>query len=145
METLEVPPPYNRLANADHRMWGFQIPRSLGGRCSLVARELRWAGENRSRHLILRIKEIHLQQWEPVTIPDPHVTQGQPRPTGTAPTIIREIDLVAGVSNEASLTLNFESVSLRPPAKGEGDFTFSQEELERYSTYVWNCAGYGKH
>jgi len=90
-------------------------------------------------------KEIHLQQWELVTIPDPHVTQGQPRPTGTAPAIIREIDLVAGVSNEASLTLNFESVFLRPPAKGEGDFTFSQEELERYSTYVWNCAGYGKH
>jgi len=81
-------------------------------------------------------EEIRLQQWELVTIPDPHVTQGQPGPTGTAPAIIREIDLVAGVPNEASLILNFESVFLRPPVKGEGDFTFSQEELERYSTYV---------
>jgi len=86
-------------------------------------------------------KEIHVEQWELVTIPDPHVTHSQPRPTRTAPTIIREFDLVQGVPNEASLTLNFEKVFLRPPAKGEGDFTFSQEDLESYSTHVWNCAG----
>jgi len=71
-------------------------------------------------------REISLQQWELVTIPDPHVTPGQPRPTRTAPAIMREFDLVVGVSNEASLTLNFEKVFLRPPAEGEGDFTFSQ-------------------
>jgi len=59
--------------------------------------------------------------------------------------MIREIDLVAGVPNEASLTLNFENVFLRPPAEGEGDFIFSPEELEPYSAYVWNCAGYGKY
>ena len=53
---------------------------------------------------------------------------------------MREIDLVAGVSNEASLTLNFESVFLRPPAKGEGDFTFSRKELERFSTNMWKGA-----
>ena len=85
-------------------------------------------------------KEIRLQQWELVTIPDPHVTQGQPRPTRTAPAIVREIDLVAGLSNEASLTLNFESVFLRPPVDGEGDFTFSRQELERFSTNIWYAA-----
>ena len=90
-------------------------------------------------------KEIRLQQWEHVTIPGPHVIQGQPWPPGTAPAIVREIDLVAGVSNEESLTLNFESVFLRPPAKGEGDFTFSPEDLERYSTHVWKHARYGRH
>ncbi|PUU73765.1 hypothetical protein B9Z19DRAFT_510851 [Tuber borchii] len=138
VETSEVSPPWNRLANACHRMWGFSIPRSLGGRCSLVVRELRRTGE-----IVLLIsysaskKEIRLQQWELVTIPDPHVTHGQPRPTRTAPAIMREIDLVAGVSNEASLMLNFESVFLRPPASGEGDFTFSRKELERFSTNVW--------
>ena len=89
-------------------------------------------------------KEIRLQQWELVTIPDPHATQGQPGPTITAPAIIREIDLVAGVPNEASLTLNFENVFLRPPAKGEGDFIFSPEELELYSTKVWKFGGYDK-
>jgi len=82
-------------------------------------------------------KEIRLQQWELVTIPDPHATPGQPRPTRTAPAIIREIDLVAGIPNKASLTLNFESIFLRPPAKGEGDFTFSRKELQRFSTNVW--------
>jgi len=90
-------------------------------------------------------KEIRLQQWELVTIPDPHVTLDQPRPTRTEPAIIREFDLVTGVSTEASLMLNFESVFLRPPPKVEGDFTFSQDELEGCFTYVWNCAGYGKH
>jgi len=89
-------------------------------------------------------KEIRLQQWELVTIPDPHATQGQPGPTITAPAIIREIDLVAGVPNKASLTLNFENIFLRPPAEGEGDFIFSPEELERYSTKVWKFGGYDK-
>ena len=87
-------------------------------------------------------KEIHLQQWELVTISDPHVTQGQPGPIRTAPAIIREIHLVAGVPNKASLTLNFESVFLRPPAEGEGDFIFSPEELELYSTKVWRFGRY---
>ena len=66
-------------------------------------------------------KEIRLQQWELVTIPDPHVTPGQPRPTRTAPAIIREFDLVAGVSNEASLTLNLRkksSFARLPRARG---------------------------
>jgi len=89
-------------------------------------------------------KEICLQQWELVTIPDPHDTQGQPGPTRTAPAIVREIDLVAGVPNEASLTLNFASVFLRPPAEGEGDFIFSPEELELFSTKVWKFGGYDK-
>ena len=85
-------------------------------------------------------KEIRLQQWELVPISDTHVTHGQPRPTRTAPAIMREIDLVAGVANEASLMLNFESVFLRPPAKSEEDFTFSRKELERFSTNVWKGA-----
>ena len=85
-------------------------------------------------------KEIHLQQWELVTIPDPHVTQGQPRSLATAPAIMGEFDLVAGISNNASLMLNFERVFLRPPAEGEGDFTFSQRDLKSYSTHVWRHA-----
>ena len=85
-------------------------------------------------------KEIRLQQWELVTIPDSHVTPVRPGPARAAPAKVREIKLVAGVSNKASLTLNFESVFLRPPAKGEGDFTFSRKELERFSTIVWGGA-----
>ena len=57
---------------------------------------------------------------------------------------MREFDLAAGVSNEGSLMLNFERVFLRPPAQGEGqrdgDIVFSQQELERYATHVWNHA-----
>ncbi|PUU72399.1 hypothetical protein B9Z19DRAFT_1010292 [Tuber borchii] len=98
-----------------------------------LAADAHWRFENSGGQLkiVLLIsysaskKEIRLQQWELVTIPDPHVTHGQLKPTRTAPAIMREIDLVAGISNEASLMLNFESVFLRPPAKGEGDFTFS--------------------
>ena len=85
-------------------------------------------------------KEIRFQQWERVTIPDPHVTPVRPGPARAAPAIVSEIDLVAGVSDEASLTLNFESVFLRPPAKGEGDFIFSPKELEPFSTNVWKGA-----
>ncbi|PUU72475.1 hypothetical protein B9Z19DRAFT_666532 [Tuber borchii] len=89
-------------------------------------------------------REIHVQQWEMTTIRNLHVTEDQPGPTSTAPTITGEFDLVAGVSNKASLMLNFERFFLRPPAKGngqrEGDIVFSRQELERYATHVWNYA-----
>ena len=89
-------------------------------------------------------KEIHFQQWEMVTTPNPHVTKDQSKPTRTTPTLMREFDLVAGVSNDTSLMLNFEKLFLRPPAQSEGhpegDIVFSQQELERYATQVWNHA-----
>ena len=86
-------------------------------------------------------KEIHFQQWELVTIPDSHVSPGQPSATRTVPTIMRKFDLVPGVPSKESLMLNFEKVFLRPPAQGEGqregDITFPQEELDEYTNYVW--------
>ena len=56
----------------------------------------------------------------------------------------RGATVVAGVPNQASLTLNLENVFLRPPAKGEGDFIFSPVELELFSTKVWKFGGYDK-
>ena len=89
-------------------------------------------------------REIHFQQWEMATAPKPHVTKDQPKLTRATPTIMREFDLVAGVSNEASLMLNFERFFLRPPAQDEGqregNIVFSQQELERYAAHVWNHA-----
>ena len=86
-------------------------------------------------------KEIHFQQWELVTILDSHVSPGQPTATRTAPGIMREFDLAAGVLNRESLMLNFEKIFLRKPAQGEGqherDITFSQHELELYANHVW--------
>ena len=86
-------------------------------------------------------KEIHFQQWELVTVLDSHVSPGQPSAARTAPAIMREFDLSAGVPNRESLMLNFEKVFLRPPTQGEGqregDITFSQHELELYANHVW--------
>jgi len=87
-------------------------------------------------------KKIQIQQWELVTVPDSHVSRGQPTATRTAPTIMHEFDLAAGVPNRTSLMLNFERIFLRKPAQGEGqhegDITFSQQELELYANHVWN-------
>ena len=86
-------------------------------------------------------KEIHFQQWEFVTVPDSHVSLGRPTATRTAPTIMREFDLAAGVPNKKSLMLNFERIFLRKPAQGEGqherDISFTQQELELYANHVW--------
>ncbi|PUU82601.1 hypothetical protein B9Z19DRAFT_1120502 [Tuber borchii] len=86
-------------------------------------------------------KKIHLEQWELVTVPDSHLSPGQPRATKTTPTMMRKFDLVEGVKNRESLMLNFERVFLRPPAQGkgqrEGDITFSRHELELYANHVW--------
>ncbi|RPA90369.1 hypothetical protein L873DRAFT_1821230, partial [Choiromyces venosus 120613-1] len=85
-------------------------------------------------------REIHIEQWEMVTIPNPHVPQGQRDPARTAPTIMRELDISAAVRKGASLMANLQSIFLRPrvnvpfvqgAGQREGNIVFTEPKLKR--------------
>ncbi|RPA92344.1 hypothetical protein L873DRAFT_1817762, partial [Choiromyces venosus 120613-1] len=85
-------------------------------------------------------REIHIEQWEMVTIPNPHVPQGQPDPARTAPTIMRELDIGAAVPKGAPLMANLQSIFLCPRVnipsvqgggQREGNIVFTEPKLKR--------------
>ncbi|RPA95741.1 hypothetical protein L873DRAFT_1603355, partial [Choiromyces venosus 120613-1] len=84
-------------------------------------------------------RTIHIEHWEMDTMPNPQVTRAHPHPVVTRPTIRDTIRIDGNAVTGGTLKLDFQRVFLRAPvaARGEGDFTFTAQDLRDYYDDVW--------
>ncbi|PWW77935.1 hypothetical protein C7212DRAFT_276728 [Tuber magnatum] len=83
-------------------------------------------------------RKIHLEQWEDLTVPNPHITRNNPNPPRTWPTKVNEINIDGGTITGTPLRLPFAKIFLRPAGPGEGDIVLSAQDLLDYSEDVWS-------
>ncbi|CUS15710.1 unnamed protein product, partial [Tuber aestivum] len=74
-------------------------------------------------------RKIHLEQWEDLTVPNPHITRNNPNPLLIRPTKVNEINLDGGTITGTPLMLPFAKIFLRPAGPGEGDIVLSAQDL----------------
>ncbi|CUS15709.1 unnamed protein product [Tuber aestivum] len=83
-------------------------------------------------------RTIHLEQWEDLTVPNPHITRNNFNPLQIRPTKVNEINIDGGTITGTPLRLPFAKIFLRPAGPGEGDIVLSAQDLLDYSDDVWS-------
>ncbi|KAG0129478.1 hypothetical protein HOY82DRAFT_610566 [Tuber indicum] len=81
-------------------------------------------------------------EWELESSKNSRITRAHPSPAATRPTIKGLAKIDAHRVTGGDLVLEFEKVFLRAPEldRGEGDFTFSVQDLRDYYDDVWTAA-----
>jgi len=79
-------------------------------------------------------RTIHIQHWEIDNMPNLQLI--------ATPTIKKTITINAQAVSGGTLRLDFQKLFLRPPvaSRGEGDFTFTAQDLRDYYDDVWRAA-----
>lgn len=90
-------------------------------------------------------QKLHIEQWGMLPLP---ASRPSTRATAAAnnlvPTRVGEISIIQNIATAGSdvpLVLSFNDMFLRPPDPAEGDFVFSANDLQNWSSSVW--AGLG--
>ena len=109
--------------------------------------DARWWLENSGREvgtaLVVAVskdaRSIHVEKWELVDIPNPHVTRAIPDLYITDTRKTGEGEVIGQVVTGAPLKISFKKTMLRDPkeALGEGDVIFDVEDFEKVAKTVW--------
>ncbi|KAG0130060.1 hypothetical protein HOY82DRAFT_505042 [Tuber indicum] len=82
-------------------------------------------------------RKIHLEKWEAITPPNPHITSVRPNADNVMPIKTHSLDIVNDVVTGAPLHLEFEKLMLRDPVPGEGDIIFDVQQLKKWAVKLW--------
>ncbi|KAG0136654.1 hypothetical protein HOY82DRAFT_549483 [Tuber indicum] len=87
-------------------------------------------------------RTIRTEQWELESSENSRIARAYPGPAATRPTIKGLAKIDAHSVTGGALELGFEKVFLRAPDldRGEGDFTFTIQDLRDYYDDVWTAA-----
>ena len=109
--------------------------------------DARWWLENSDRQvgtaIVVAVSEearsIHVEKWELVDMPNPHVTRAIPDLSITDTRKTGESEIVREVVTGAPLKISFKKTMLRDPNEdlGEGDVIFDVEDFEKVAKIVW--------
>jgi len=107
----------------------------------------RWWLENSSGQVNIALlffvsklaRTIRIEQWVAETVPNPQATEGRSHLLTITPQIGDAILIDAHSITGGTLDLSFKKIFLREPvaAKGETNFTFTEQDLRDYYDDVW--------